>query len=135
MGEAQALQPRDARTALIRAASSNNDAEQLEILDGLLASSSETKCLAESLLWLHEHDFDSSKALEPTRSILEQAAQFAIETFGDDEENICAEFGTYHGRSYECWISASRRIGSSTGSTRSWACQNSGATSRPAPTR
>ena len=97
--EAQALQPRDARTALIRAASSDNDAEQLEILDGLLASSSETRCLAESLLWLHEHDFDSSKALEPTRSILEQAAQFAIDTFGDDEENICAEFGTYHGRS------------------------------------
>ena len=99
LGEAQALQPRDARTALIRAASSNNDAEQLELLDGLLASSSETRCLAESLLWLHEHGFDSNQALEPTRSILEQAAQFAIETFGDEEENICAEFGTYHGRS------------------------------------
>ena len=133
--EAQALQPRDARTALIRAASSNNDAEQLEILDGLLASSSETRCLAESLLWLHEHDFDSSKALEPTRCILEQAAQFAIETFGDDEENICAEFGTYHGRSLRVLDQRLLTIGSSTGSTRLWGCRSNGATSRPAPIR
>lgn len=99
LNEAQALQPRDARTALLRAATSEDEAERVVIIDGLLASNAETYCLAESLLWLHDHNFDSSSALEPTRSVLEQAADAAVATFGDDENNICAEFGTYHGRS------------------------------------